>query len=415
MKYSLSSPSIMDKNNKFKIKINKLLLHDLNDSESKSKILSRIQKFIKTEKSLYNQDFHFNYSNEYHLARNHIRQFDKMQKEKKDIINYLRNENKKFKKIFQTNSKEFKALSFNSLNKQKNLKKTLTLLINNNYENNIFIESPLLMSNNKDINTYYSTYDEHNENVYIDKNTKIPIIDEENDESIKFSHKLLSCLYGKSPINKNIKSILNNNSNKSYNEEKFWKYNYQNKKKYKNLMKEIVKENLEIKNYNNSIKKLLDDIKRTKRHSTKLFQGKNSSLKLKGLGNSKINMLKQFGLGDTKFQRRKSVGNISINNQLTPIQIFEKLFKDIIKSKNSEKEKEKSVSHLESIYNDIIKIKDKFLSYKIDKKLNISNFNYFNLRKRNKILIEKEKREDKKIENLDFEFLWRFHNYNNYK
>ena len=233
MKYSLSSPSIMDKNNKFKIKINKLLLHDLNDSESKSKILSRIQKFIKTEKSLYNQDFHFNYSNEYHLARNHIRQFDKMQKEKKDIINYLRNENKKFKKIFQTNSKEFKALSFNSLNKQKNLKKTLTLLINNNYENNIFIESPLLMSNNKDINTYYSTYDEHNENVYIDKNTKIPIIDEENDESIKFSHKLLSCLYGKSPINKNIKSILNNNSNKSYNEEKFWKYNYQNKKNIK--------------------------------------------------------------------------------------------------------------------------------------------------------------------------------------
>ena len=60
MKYSLSSPSIMDKNNKFKIKINKLLLHDLNDSESKSKILSKIQKFIKTEKSLYNQDFHFN-------------------------------------------------------------------------------------------------------------------------------------------------------------------------------------------------------------------------------------------------------------------------------------------------------------------------------------------------------------------
>ena len=38
--------------------------------------------------------------------------------------------------------------------------------------------------------------------------------------------------------------------------------------------------------------------------------------------------------------------------------------------KNKSIEKEQSISHIESIYDDIQKMKDKFLSYKIDKKLN---------------------------------------------
>ena len=417
MKYSFSSPSITNKeykNNKFDKEIKKLLLHNLNDSEPKAKVLSKIQKIIKTDTSLYNNHFNFNYNKEYHLARNHIRSFDKIQKSKKDIINFLRNENKQFKKIFQTNSKEFKTLSFNSLNRQKNLKKTLSLLINNNYENNIFIESPLLMSNNKEINVYYSNYDENNDNVYKDKKTNIPIIDEENDESIKFSQKLLGNLNGRGrvPVKRKTTGLRNElnpifnlhlSSKFINNDENFW---LKNRKKYKELMKEISKENLEIKKYNSSIRKILNEINRSKRHSTRY---KNQPV-YKGIRNSNLSINTHFNidLKGHKFERRKSVSIASPEKQNNSLSIFDKLFKDILKKKKYKKEE--SVSHLESIYDDILKTKDKFLSYKIDKKFNLQSF-----RKKNKYLIEKEKNEDKKIENLDYELLWRFHNYNKFK
>ena len=417
MKYSLSSPSIMNKNTKFHKTINKLLLHDLKDTESKSKVLSKIQKIIKTEKSLYNKNFDFNYGKEYHIVRNHIKSFDKIQKSKKDIINYLKNENKQFKKIFQTNSKEFKTLSFNSLNKQKNLKKSLSLLINNNYENNIFIESPLLMSNNKDINVYYSNYDEHNDNVYKDKNTNIPIIDEENDESMKFIHKLISDINTRTSIKRNsfllsrqLTNLLNKNSSNNLNEDISGRYTLKNKNKYNNFMEEILKENLETKKYNNSIKKLLNEINRSKRHSTKIMKLN------KALRSTNLNIDSSFHIKinlQDKFRRRKSLGFVPTEKQYSSYSIFDKLFKGILKNKNIEKEK--NVSHLESIYDDIKKIKVKFLSYKLDKKMNLNNLNYINLKKRNKILIEKEQKENKKVENLDYELLWRFHNYNKFK
>ena len=417
MKYSLSSPSIMNKNTKFHKTINKLLLHDLKDTESKSKVLSKIQKIIKTEKSLYNKNFDFNYGKEYHIVRNHIKSFDKIQKSKKDIINYLKNENKQFKKIFQTNSKEFKTLSFNSLNKQKNLKKSLSLLINNNYENNIFIESPLLMSNNKDINVYYSNYDEHNDNVYKDKNTNIPIIDEENDESMKFIHKLISDINTRTSIKRNsfllsrqLTNLLNKNSNNNLNEDISGRYTLKNKNKYNNFMEEILKENLETKKYNNSIKKLLNEINRSKRHSTKIMKLN------KALRSTNLNIDSSFHIKinlQDKFRRRKALGFVPTEKQYSSYSIFDKLFKGILKNKNIEKEK--NVSHLESIYDDIKKIKVKFLSYKLDKKMNLNNLNYINLKKRNKILIEKEQKENKKVENLDYELLWRFHNYNKFK
>ena len=407
----------MNKNTKFHKTINKLLLHDLKDTESKSKVLSKIQKIIKTEKSLYNKNFDFNYGKEYHIVRNHIKSFDKIQKSKKDIINYLKNENKQFKKIFQTNSKEFKTLSFNSLNKQKNLKKSLSLLINNNYENNIFIESPLLMSNNKDINVYYSNYDEHNDNVYKDKNTNIPIIDEENDESMKFIHKLISDINTRTSIKRNsfllsrqLTNLLNKNSSNNLNEDISGRYTLKNKNKYNNFMEEILKENLETKKYNNSIKKLLNEINRSKRHSTKIMKLN------KALRSTNLNIDSSFHIKinlQDKFRRRKSLGFVPTEKQYSSYSIFDKLFKGILKNKNIEKEK--NFSHLESIYDDIKKIKVKFLSYKLDKKMNLNNLNYINLKKRNKILIEKEQKENKKVENLDYELLWRFHNYNKFK
>ena len=95
------------------------------------------------------------------------------------------------------------------------------------------------MSNNKEINVYYSNYDENNDNVYKDKKSNIPIIDEENDESIKFSQKLLGNLKGRGrvPVKKKstglrieLNSIFNNN------DENFW---LKNRKKYKEHMKEI--------------------------------------------------------------------------------------------------------------------------------------------------------------------------------
>jgi hypothetical protein len=302
MKNSLSSPSITNRNNQFNTKIHKLLLHDMNQSESKKKVISKIKKIIKTENTLYNNNFDFNYGKEYHKVRDQLNAFNKNNTTKKNLILYLRNENKKFKKIFQTNTKEFKTLSFNSLNKQKNLKKTLSLLINNNNENNIFIESPLLMSNNKDINLYYSHYDENNDNVYKDKNTHIPIIDEENDESIKFSNKLLDTLNHSNFRKRNNISYSDNLSKSPKKDDYFSNYFYKSRNNQKNLLKE----NMELKKYNKSIKKLLDDIYRSKRHSTKFSLKDNNFAQIKSIRNSNfVNYRFNLNLGNKENDKNR--------------------------------------------------------------------------------------------------------------
>ena len=380
-------------------------------------------EIIKTENTLYNKNFDFNYGKEYHKVRDQLNAFNKNNTTKKNLILYLRNENKKFKKIFQTNTKEFKTLSFNSLNKQKNLKKTLSLLINNNNENNIFIESPLLMSNNKDINLYYSHYDENNDNVYKDKNTHIPIIDEENDESIKFSNKLLDTLnhsnfrkrsnisYSDSPS----KSPKSENKKDDY----FSNYFYKSRNNHKNLLKE----NMELKKYNNSIKKLLDELYRSKRHSTKFTSKDNHFDQIKNIRNSNFNVNYRFHLNldnkenddkNRKINKKYSMVPLfkSPRKPKTSTSIFEKLFKDILKHKHG---KERNVSHIESIYEDIQKMKKKFLSYDVDKRMNLHNFGYVNLKSKNNNLYENESNKNKIIRNLDFELFWRFHNYKNFK
>ena len=429
MKNSISCPSILNKNSKFNNRVHKLLIHDFNESESKSDVLSKIKKIIKTEKSLYYKNFDFNYSREYHTVRNQLNNFNKSNKSKNDLISYLRNENKKFKKLFQTNTKEFKTLSFNSLNKQKNLKKTLSLLINNNYENNIFNESPLLMSNNKDINLYYSHYDESNNNVHKDKITHIPIIDEKNDESIKFSNKLLNAL--KRTILKKRHFLSSNDiipkiNQKSNSEEKEEHFSYNlSKNKNKNFMKEINKQSMELIKYNNSIKKLIDNMNKSKNYF-KRFDSRDGTSDLRYRGmlrksnfdvkyNLRINQLNKDKKGKI-FNKKYSMAHISPRKQRNTTSIFEKLFKDILKNKKLEKKK--SFSHLESIYYDIQNIKSKFLSYEVDKKLNLDNLNNLkltNLKNRNNRLIENEQKENKLVKNLDFEFLWRFHDYKNFK
>lgn len=422
MKNSLSSPSITNKHNQFNTKIHKLLLHDMNESETKKTVISKIKKIIKTENSLYNKNFDFNYGKEYHKVRDQLNSFNKNNTKKKNLILYLRNENKKFKKLFQTNTKEFKTLSFNSLNKQKNLKKTLSLLINNSNENNIFIESPLLMSNNKDINLYYSHYDENNDNVYKDKITQIPIIDEENDESIKFSNKLLDTLNHSNFRKRNHISYSDSPSQSPKDEHKkdnyFSNYFYKSRGDHKN----VVKENLELKKYNNSIKKLLDDLYRNRRHSTKFIYSNNHFEQIKGIRNSNFNVNFRFNLNlgnkendkNRKIDKKYSMAPLfnSPQKPKTSNSIFEKLFKDIIKNKHG---KERNISHIESIYEDIQKMKKKFLSYDVDKRMNLHNFGYVNLKNKNNNLYENESNKNKIIRNLDFELFWRFHNYKNFK
>ena len=419
MKNSLSSPSITYRNNQFNTKIHKLLLHDMNQSESKKKVISKIKKIIKTENTLYNNNFDFNYGKEYHKVRDQLNAFNKNNTTKKNLILYLRNENKKFKKIFQTNTKEFKTLSFNSLNKQKNLKKTLSLLINSNNENNIFIESPLLMSNNKDINLYYSHYDESNDNVYKDKITHIPIIDEENDESIKFSNKLLDTLNHSNFRKRNNISYSPSKSERKK-DDYFSNYFYKSRNKHKNLLKE----NMELKKYNNSIKKLLEEIYRGKRHSTKFSLKDNNFDQIKNIRNSSnFNLNYRFNLNlgskeidekNRKINKKYSMIPLfkSPRKQKNSTSIFEKLFKDILKNKHIKK---KNVSHIEGIYEDIQKMKKKFLSYDVDKRMSLHNFGYVNLKSKNNNLYENESNKNKIIRNLDFELFWRFHNYKNFK
>jgi hypothetical protein len=70
--------------------------------------------------------------------------------------------------------------------------------------------------------------------------------------------------------------------------------------------------------------------------------------------------------------------------------------------------------HIDSIYKDIQKAKNKFLKYKVDKRVNLQDYEYLNL-KSNNLLYEKEKNKTREIQNIDFELFSRFYDYKNFK
>ena len=405
MKNSFSTPSKINKNNKFFTRVNKLILHDLNSSEPKKKVMSIINKIINSEQSLNNKNFIFNCIKEYHKVHSQLNIFNKKNSIRKKLLAYLHNENKKFKKIFEPNQK----ISFNSKNKQKNLKKVLSLSLNHNNKYNIFVESPLLLTSDKDINSYYLNYDENIGNVLKDRETNVHIIDEENDESIKFSKKLLKMLnrlnYKKSNIisfNVNSLSPVKDNNNKDDYLSVFF-----HKKNNKNLWKE----NMEIKKYNNSIKRLLETMNRNRRHST--YSHKNLLGLIKNLRNSNINMT-SFKLGSKDNNKYREEGQkYSLDSYNSPRResnsafFFDKVFKGMLRNKNH-------FYHIESIYKDIQKAKNKFLKYKVDKRVNLQNYEYLNLKSKNH-LYENEKNKTREIQHLDFELFSRFYKYKNFR
>ncbi len=413
MKNSFSTPSKINKNNKFITRINKLILHDLNSSEPKKKVMSIIRKVINSENSLNNKNFIFNYGKEYHKVHSQLNIFNKNNSVRKDLLDYLHNENKKFKKIFQPNHKK----SLNSKNKQNNLQKILSLSLNHNNKYNIFVESPLLMTSDKDINSYYMNYDENIGNVLKDKSTNVHIIDEEHDESIKFSKKLLKMLnrlnYKKSNIiSFNVNSLSpikdNNNNNKNDNNKKDdYLSVFFHKKNNKNLWKE----NMEIKKYNNSIKRLLDTMHRNRRHST--FSHKNLLGQIKNLRNNNINMssFKVRSKDNKEYKEEREKYSLDSYNsprrQSNSTFFFEKVFKGMLRNKSN-------FYHIESIYKDIQRAKYKFLKYKVDKRDNLQNYEYLNLKSSNQ-LYENEKNKTREIQHLGFELFSRFYDYKNFK
>ena len=410
MKNYFSTPSKINKNTKFFSRINKIILHDLNSSEPKKKVMSIIRKIINSENSLNNKNFNFNYGKEYHKVHSQLNIFNKKNSIRKDLLAYLQKENKKFKKIFQTIQKE----SFHSKYKQKKFEKTLSLSLNTNNKYNkynIFFESPLLMTSDKDINSYYLHYDDNIGNVMTDRKTNVHIINEENDESIKFSKKLLKVMnrlnYKKNNIiSFNVNSLSPIKDNKDNNKNDYLSAFFHRKGNQK-----LWKENMQIKKYNNSIKQLIDTLQRNKRHST--FSHKNLLRQIKSLRNSNINMT-NFKLGSKVNNKYNEEGEkYSLDSYNSPRResnsafFFEKVFKGMLRNKNY-------FYHIDSIYKDIQKAKNKFLKYKVDKRVNLQDYEYLNL-KSNNLLYEKEKNKTREIQNIDFELFSRFYDYKNFK
>jgi hypothetical protein len=246
----------------------------------------------------------------------------------------------------------------------------------------------------------------------MDRKTNVHIINEENDESIKFSKKLLKMLnrlnYKKNNIiSFNVNSLSPIKDNKEKNNKDDYLSAFFQKKRNQNLWKE----NMEIKKYNNSIKQLLDTMHRIKRHST--FSHKDLLGQINNLGNSNINM-SSYKLGNKDYDIYKEAGEkYSLDSYNSPRRqsnsafFFEKVFKGMLRNKNY-------FYHIDSIYKDIQKAKNKFLKYKVDKRVNLQDYEYLNL-KSNNHLYEKEKNKTREIQNIDFELFSRFYDYKNFK
>ena len=207
-----------ESNYKLKSAVNRLLFHKKDiDPPTRKHLMQQFKNIILTNKQLNHRFIDFNFDKEYKSMHRTMRKFNSEQNSKKNLVSKLSKENQFFTKSYP-NIISSLAITLG----KKNINYQTISNFNQKYESssstnqkdsNFFYEDPLLLTKRKDLDNFYIN----------EKN-----INSKKDQSLNYSKRLLNNINSNSPLNRVLKII--------------------EKKTSKNLHKDILMENLSVRN-----------------------------------------------------------------------------------------------------------------------------------------------------------------------
>ena len=396
-------------------------------SHSRAEILKKIKKMILSNDALNHHFMNFNFKKEYKEMSKTMQKFNSNHIKKKNLITELSKENTFFSKSYsnlitelitklENKNINYKTISnFNEKYKNSNLS-----------EKNFFYQNPLLVTKEKDMNNFY---------LY----TKSQ--DEEKDEFLNYSKKILNKINNQYPILK-INNIIDS-SNKTSNN-----INIYNIRKERNKFKTFYG-NKSLTDRNNNILKnehRNKSIKNTLKLDKNFFNEKfdfnsnnednklsqvNIFKKFEKIIKNKINSNNKNTLKDKNKENKneilmkgihkKSNLNRNLLNKkdlefipLTERNIIKKEIRNIndktfiLKTKRIKKLK--GSIHIQNIFNDYLKTKQIIDDYKRENNNKI-NYLYYASNKKINGRFQRNETENKKINKLGFKLFWAINNF----
>ena len=335
---------------------------------NKHRLNLKLKSLINKEKSLNNRKIiDFNYSRIFHRFKVNMKKFDDVQQKRKIFFKTLCEENTKFNKEYHKN------YSSNVDIRPKHTKTNITsktfqkfydkhqIMDTSKQVNNLFKRDPLLVSNN-DIKLFYMSKEEKE--------------DEFDDEALHYVNKLENNINQKSVLNKVRNALFHNKKREkgnkiSLNKEKDFPYieSYKDtdtKKELKNLKNEFLFKNyfkkysMDMKKYNRNIMKMISKLNKT--NDDFKFKKKQLSFDSKKENNN----YKQYN-NQKRSKNSININDLEIDNLKTNYyssKTYNTNQKKVNINKWGENKKEKKSSNqIESLYNELFKIKKTISKY----------------------------------------------------
>ena len=370
----------------FKTKFNKTLSRlqieknkKVNPVNQKKWLIYKLTDIIKNEKVLNHRYINFNYYKECSSMRKTMQIFDQTQKNKKKLATKLSKENKLFReKYFSENNSRNSTISNKTMSK---ISKTISNF-RTNIKSDLFSKNPLLLNTKKEYDNYYhSLYAKNNYNK------------EENEESLKYSFKLLNVLNEDSIYDKMVSQL--------------------NKKKGKmkqQSIKTLTKENVKKKS---KPKNLISLSKNKNNYLDKCQTPKKVNFISKVLNkNEKNNTFPVRKNSDEYKEEAENIFDELIKNETNSSQM-----EDISKFKKRKSTKfyfdvcnANKYVKLENIYNDFVNVKNKINDYNSQKEPKLKLL-YYLYSKNRKNPFEKQEIKDDKLKHMDLNLLLAIHDF----
>ena len=351
----------------FSKNIKSLFIKESQNYYNKHRLNLKLKSLIRKEKSLNDRKIiDFNYGKMFHFFKVNMKKFDDGQLKRKNFYKSLYEENTRFNKEYQKNfssntqitpkqtKPNIKSKTFQKFYDKHQITDTSKQV------NNLFKRDPLLVSNN-DIKLFYMSKETENGE------------DEFDDEALKYVNKLENNINQKSVLNKVRNALFKNKKIKkekklSLNKEKDFPIiedskSMHERNKIKNLKNEFISKNyykkysMDLKRYNRNLKEMISKLNKTNND----FNFKNKHLSFennnKNYNNKRnCNTLNLHDI-DNENQKTNYYSSYSCN-------INKKLRTSFNDDKNKKmKENKSSSNQIESLYNELFKIKKNISRY----------------------------------------------------
>ena len=325
---------------------------------NKHRLNLKLKSLICKEKFLNDRKImNFNYPKMFHIFKVDMKRFDDRQQKRKNFFTTLNKENTKFNKEYQKNyssNTDIKPKQTKPNIKSKTFQKFYDkhqIMDTSKQLNNLFKKDPLLFSNN-DIKLYYMSKEEQKD-------------DEFDDEALNYVNKLENNINQKSILNK-LRNALFHNKNKkkenkfNLNKEKDFPLisnKSMDKKDIKNLKKEFIikKYSMDLKRYNSNLIEMISKINKTNSD----FNFKNKQLSFennKTEKNSHKRNINSINIYDMENENLNTNYYSSYSSKTNPKKT------NLIEFGKKKKDK-KSSNQIESLYNELFKIKKNISKY----------------------------------------------------